>query len=92
MTFFSLRFFFRSHKHDFDSGLIFNMADVNELAAIFLFHFFLKLYFGQIIVVAGNLNKQGTMEFCFNLVRNYGYFVAYFCISIFHFPGFQKLN
>ena len=33
MTFFSLRFFFRSHKHDLDSGLIFNMADVNELAS-----------------------------------------------------------
>ena len=55
MAFFSLRFFSWSQAwlSILDSGLIFNMADVKELAAIFLFHFFLKLYFGQITVVCG---------------------------------------
>ena len=36
-----------------DSELIFNRADVKELGAIFLFHFFLKLYFVQITIVCG---------------------------------------
>ena len=36
-----------------DRGLIFNMAAVKELPAIFLFHFFVKFYLGEITVVCG---------------------------------------
>ena len=35
------------------------MAAVKELSAIFLFHFFLKLYLGEITVICGKSEQSG---------------------------------
>ena len=38
------------------------MAAVKELSAIFLFHFFLKLYLGEITVVCGKYEQSGHCD------------------------------
>ena len=38
------------------------MAAVKELFAIFLFHFFLKLYLGEITVVCGKSEQSGHYD------------------------------
>ena len=38
------------------------MAAVHELSAIFLFHFFLKLYLGEITVVCGKSEQSGHCD------------------------------
>ena len=38
------------------------MAAVKELSAIFLFHFFLKLYLGEITVVCGKSEQSGHYD------------------------------
>ena len=55
-----------NHKLDFQfhfrPRLIFNMAAVKELSAIFLFHCFLKLYSGEITIVCRKSEQSGHYD------------------------------